>query len=365
MKFECSIEKIKNALVAVERITGKNLTLPVLSSVLWIVNGKTLKLRATNLNVGIEVEIPAKVEKEGVVAIKGDILSSLFGAISSDSLVSFELVNDNLSVKTKTSKILLKSISHEDFPTIPVVEGEKLIISSKKFIEGIKSVYYSSALSEIKPEIGSVYIYPEDDMLVFVSTDSFRLAEKKIKIKQTLSFDGILIPVKNIVEIIKVFDGVDEDISIILQKTQISLSTTNIYFTSRVVDGNFPDYKQIIPKNSTTEAVVLKQDFISSLKLSNLFSDKFNQITISVKPKEKIFEIESKNIDIGENKTIISGAISGEDVSVNFNYKYILDCFQSVTSDSLNLKLNGSNKPMVIRPVGDPSFMYLVMPMNR
>jgi len=365
MKLECSIEKIKSALVMVERITGKNLTLPVLSSVLWIASGKTLKLRATNLNVGIEVEIPAKIEEEGVVAIKGDILSSLFGVLSGDSFVSFNLINDNLSVKTKSSSILLKSISHEDFPTIPVVEGEKLVISSKKFIEGLKSVYYSSAMSEIKPEIGSVYIYPEDDMIVFVSTDSFRLAEKKIKIKQKLSFEGILIPVKNIVEIIKVFDGLDEDLSVVLQKTQISFSTLNIYLTSRVVDGNFPDYKQIIPKASTTEAVVLKQDFISSLKLSNIFSDKFNQITISVKPSEKTFEIGSKNVDIGENNTTISGALSGENVSVSFNYKYILDCFQSITNDSLDIKLNGSNKPMVIRPVGDPSFMYLVMPMNR
>lgn len=365
MKLECSIEKIKNALISVERITGKNLTLPVLSSILWIAENKTLKLRATNLNVGIEIEIPAKIEKEGVVAIKGDVLSSLFSVLSGDSFVSFELIKGNLSVKTKTSTILLKSISHEDFPTIPTVDGDKLTISSKKFIEGIKSVYYSSALSDIKPEIGSVYIYPEEDMLVFVSTDSFRLAEKKIKIKQKLSFDGILIPVKNIIEIVKVFDGIDEDLLIILQKTQISFSTSNIYLTSRVVDGNFPDYKQIIPKNSTTEAVVLKQDFISSLKLSNVFSGKFNQITISIKPNEKVFEIESRNVDIGENNTTLSGALSGENVSVNFNYKYILDCFQSIGSDSLNLKLSGNNKPMIIRPVGDSSFMYLVMPMNR
>ena len=219
--------------------------------------------------------------------------------------------------------------------------------------------------SEIKPEIGSVYIYPEEDILFFVSTDSFRLAEKKIKLKQRLSFDGILIPYKNIVEIIKIFEGVNEDLKISLQKNQISFSSENIYLTSRVVDGNFPDYKQIIPKNPTTKAVVLKQDFISSLKISNIFSDKFNQVIISIKPNEKIFEIESKNIDIGENTTLLSGALSGENVSANFNYKYILDCFQSISGDSLSLELNGNNKPMILRGVGDSSFLYLVMPMNR
>ncbi len=365
MKIECSIDRIKKALVSVERITGKNLTLPVLGSVLWVATGKTLKLRATNLNIGIEIEIPAKIEKEGVVAVRGDILSSLFSILQGDLMVSFELINGNLLVKTKTSTILLKSISHEDFPTIPIVEGESFLIQTKKFIDGIKSVYYSASISEIKPEIGSVYIYPEDDMLVFVSTDSFRLAEKKIKIKQKLSFSGILIPYKNVVEIIKVFDGIEDDIKVTLQKNQISFSVENIYLTSRIVDGSFPDYKQIIPKNPTTQAIVLKQDFISSLKISNIFSGKYNQIILTIKPNDKVFEIESKNIDVGENTTQISGALSGDSVSANFNYKYILDCFQSISGDSLSIELDGSNKPMIIKGVGDPSFMYLVMPMNK
>ncbi len=365
MKIECSINKIKSALIAVERVTGKNLTLPVLGSVLWVASGKTLKLRATNLNIGIEIEVPAKIEKEGVVAVRGDILSSLFSILQGDLNVTFELINGNLLVKTKTSTILLKSIPHDDFPTIPNVEGESITIQNKKFIDGIKAVYYSASVSEIKPEIGSVYIYPEEDMLVFVSTDSFRLAEKKIKIKQKLSFDGILIPFKNTIEIIRIFDGLDGDLIINLQKNQISLSLDNIYLTSRVVDGSFPDYKQIIPKNPTTKAILLKQDLLASLKISNIFSDKFNQVELIINPKEKVFVFESKNLDVGENKTEIEGALSGEAVSANFNFKYILDCLQSIPLDSLSLELSGNNKAMVVRGVGDTSFMYLIMPMNK
>ncbi|MEK7585670.1 MAG: DNA polymerase III subunit beta [Patescibacteria group bacterium] len=365
MKIECSIDKIKNALITVERLTGKNLTLPVLSSILWVANNKILKLRATNLNIGIEISVPSKIDKEGVIAIKGDVLSSLFSQLSGEGTVYFETINNNLSVKTKQNTILIKSVPYEDFPTIPVITGDSITIPTQKLIEGIKSVYYSSSTSEIKPEIGSVYIYPENDLLIFVATDSFRLAEKKIKIKQKLSFPGILIPFKNTTEIIRVFENTTEDVKITLQKNQISFTTSSIYLTSRVVDGSFPDYKQIIPKESSTEAVILKQDLISSLKISNVFSDKFNQITVIIKPQEKSFEIEARNVDVGENTTSVGGALSGEDVSVNFNYKYILDCFQSVTSDSLNLKLNGNNKPMIIEPVGDTSFRYLIMPMNK
>jgi len=365
MKLECSINKIKNALISVERITGKNLTLPVLSSVLWVASGNTLKLRATNLSLGIEVEVPAKIEKEGVAAIRGEILSSLFSVLEGDSIVKFELINGNLSVKTKQNVILIKSIPNEDFPTIPVVEGNSFIVQGKRFIDGMKSVFYSASVSDIKPEIGSIYIYKEEDTIIFVATDSFRLAEKKIKIKQPFKFESILIPFKNAIEIIRLFEGITDDVKITLQKNQISFGTESIYLTSRVVDGVFPDYNQIIPKQIKTQATILKQDFIGALKVANVFSDKLNQLTITIKPKDKVFEIETKNSDIGENSSFISGSFSGEDVLANFNYKYILDCFQSIGADSISLELSGNNKPMIIRGIGDPSFMYLIMPMNR
>lgn len=365
MKLECQVEKIKNALITAERITGKNLTLPVLGSVLWVASNKVLKLRATNLNIGIEIEIPAKIESDGVTAVKGDILSSLFSLLHGDSNVKFELIDSNFSVKTKTNNILLNTIPYEDFPTIPILSGDEIVIPSIKLIEGLKSVYYSSAVSDIKPEIGSVYIYPQDDMLVFVATDSFRLAEKKVKIKKELNFEGILLPLKNATEIIRILDGIDDDVKIILHKNQISLSVNGIYITSRVVDGVFPDYKQIIPRESKTQATLLKQDLLYAIKVSNILSDKFNQIVFNVKPSEKVFEVDSKNNDIGENTTHIESSLSGEDVSVNINYKYIIDCFQSINGDSIILEFNGSNRPVIVRVVSDPSFMYLVMPMNR
>lgn len=365
MKLECSIEKIKDALITAERITGKNLTLPVLGSVLWVASNKVLKLRATNLNIGIEIEIPAKIETEGVVAVKGDILSSLFSLLHGDSTVKFELIDSNFSVKTKSNNILLNTIPYEDFPTIPILSGEEITVPSVKLVEGLRAVYYSAAVSDIKPEIGSVYIYPQDDMLVFVATDSFRLAEKKVKIKKELNFEGILLPLKNATEIIRILDGINDDVKIILHKNQISLSVNGIYITSRVVDGAFPDYKQIIPRESKTQATLLKQDLLYAIKVSNILSDKFNQITFNLKPSEKVFEVDSKNNDIGENTTHVESALSGEEVSVNINYKYIVDCFASINGDSVNLEFNGSNRPIIIRVVGDSSFMYLVMPMNR
>ncbi len=365
MKIECSVEKIKNAISQVERITGKNLTLPVLNSVLLIASGKSLKLRSTNLSLGIEIEIPSKIEKEGILAISGSILNSVFSNIFQNENISLENKDNNLLIKAKKIQMKLKCTPHEDFPTIPRVSGTEFEIESKRLSDGIKSVYYSSAVSDIKPEISSVFIYTDQGNLVFVSTDSFRLAEKKIKIKGLPEIGGILIPFKNVSEILRVFGEFGGSIKVCFNKNQISFSGENVYLTSRIINGIFPDYRQIIPKDSSSEAVVLKQDTLNALKLSNIFSDKFNQVNLKITPKEKIFELSSANNDIGENKIYLDAVVNGENVELGFNYRYFLDCLQSVTTDSLSVKLSGTSKPMVITPVGDTSFTYLIMPMNR
>jgi DNA polymerase-3 subunit beta len=365
MKVECSIEKIKNAISQVERITGKNLTLPILSSILLIASDKSLKLRSTNLSLGIEIEIPAKVEKEGTVAISGSTLNAVFSNVSQNENVHLEDIDGNLMVKTKKSKIKLKGHSYEDFPTIPTVAGTSFEVDSKKIMEGIKSVYYSSSVSDIKAEISSVFIYSHEENLYFVSTDSFRLAEKKIKIKNPPEAMRILVPFKNVIEILKVFGEFQGLIKVCFNKNQISFSSDNVYLTSRIIDGIFPDYKQIIPKDSSTDAVVLKQDLLNALKLSNVFSDKFNQVNLKIAPKEKVFELSSANNDVGENKTYLDAVVKGETVELGFNYKYFLDCFQSISTDSVSIKLSSAQRPMVISPVSDPSFTYLIMPMNR
>ncbi|MEI6280744.1 MAG: DNA polymerase III subunit beta [bacterium] len=365
MKLECSIEKLKNAISQVERITGKNLTLPILNSVLLIASGKFLKLRSTNLSLGVEVEVPAKIENEGILAVSGSVLTAIFSNISQNENILLEEKEGNLLIKAKKSQIKLKCQPNEDFPTIPIVKGTSFEIDAKKLIDGIKSVYYSSSFSDVKPEISSVYIYTNEDGLVFVSTDSFRLAEKKIKVKEVPEISGLLIPFKNISEILKIFGEIQGLIKVCFNKNQISFSSDNIYLTSRIIDGIFPDYRQIIPKDSLTNIVVLKQDLLSALKLSNIFSDKTSQVNLKVIPKEKVFELSSANNDIGENKTHLDAVINGEVVELGFNYKYFLDCFQSINTDSVSIKLASSSKPIVINPVSDPSFTYLIMPMNR
>ncbi len=365
MKVECEIEKLKNGILLAEKITGRNLTLPVLSSILLEASNKVLKLKAMNLSLGVEIEIPAKVEQEGTLAISGNALASVFTNIVQKENIILTGEEGNLSIKTKKNKIKLKGMSYEDFPTIPNVSGESFEIESKKLVEGIKAVYYSASPSDIKPEISSVYIYSENDNLVFVSTDSFRLAEKKIKLKKNIEDFNILIPFKNIGEILRVLGEGNQNVKVCFNKNQISFSLDGVYLTSRIIDGIYPDYRQIIPKENKTEIILLKQDLLNALKISNIFSDKFNQLNLNINIKDKVCELSSSNNDIGENNTYLDAVLKGEDVVLSFNYKYFLDCFPSLSTDSVSIKLDGSFKPMIINPVSDNSFTYLIMPMNR
>ena len=174
MKVECIVEKLKEAIPQVDRITGKNLTLPVLNSILIIGSGKTLKLRATNLDLGVEIEIPSKIEREGVVLVNGSLLNSIISTITTKNL-TLETIQNNLHITTTYNNIIIKTYPQDDFPTIPIISGNEFIFETKKIIQAIKTIFYSASFSEIKPEITSVYKYENNNNeLNFVATDSFR-----------------------------------------------------------------------------------------------------------------------------------------------------------------------------------------------
>jgi DNA polymerase III subunit beta len=365
MKIESVTSKLKDAIGKAEKITGKNLTLPVLSCVLLETEGRDLIVRATNLDLGIEITLPVKVVSQGKIAIPGNILHTYLGQLTDNNTVTLEDAEQNLKVTSARGTTVVKSFNSDDFPTIPRIVGEKVFkLPAKELIRGIKAVWYSAASSSMKPELSSVYIYSHDDGLVFVATDSFRLAEKRIKVKNAEDFGNILIPVKNIPEIMRVLESCTGDVEITLTKNQISFSFDGVYLTSRVVDGVFPDYKQIIPKEFKTTATVLKQDAINALKVATIFSDKFNKLSMRVHPTEKMFEFSTRNADVGENMTNLDAVLEGNDIDINFNYRYIIDCFQSVEADSLSFNFSPS-RPLIIKGVSDNSFTYLVMPINK
>lgn len=366
MNFTCDRETIQKCIMSAERVTGKNSSLPILSSVLLTANNKTVIIRATNLEVGVEFQIPAEIKKEGSVAISGALFSNVLTNIPDEQTITISVSDNVCKIITKSKNITIKGFIPDDFPTIPVInEGDSFTIQSQNFIQGVKSVLMSAAISDVKPEISSVYIYQKEKSLIFVATDSFRLAEKKISYTGDQIQQGVIIPIKNILEIVKIFESINENILFKITKTQISCISKSVYITSRVIQGIYPDYEQILPKNNTTEIVMLKQDLINTLKLSTLFSDKFNKIQFIIDPAQKKCLITTKNSDIGETESNLTVTMSGDPIEISLNGKHLFDCLNVIDQDSIVVQCNGFNKPAVIRGVGDQSFTYLTMPLTK
>lgn len=368
MKLECLKDKLKEVINLTDKISSRNLSLPILSAVLLEAKKKTLVIKSTNLEIGLEVEIPAKVEIEGVVAVNANILMSFLNNLNKENKISLEVKDGNLQITTESSKTLIKSFNHEDFPIIPKINQENgFEINADIFLNGIQSVSFASTSSDIKPEISSVYIYNQENEVVFAGTDSFRLAEKTTKINDfsNTSF-GLIIPFKSISDLTRVLGLIGQDkVMVSYNKNQMAVQTDNIYLTLRVIDGSYPDYKQIIPSEFKTELNIKKEDLVGLLKLTSVFSDRFNQVDFNLKPKENLISLLAYNQEIGENKTNFTTKIKGADLEISFNAKYLIDCLNSFSDNVVNLKFTEANKPLMIEGVSDYSFRYLVMPVNR
>jgi len=359
-------EHLTNAVGLAERITGKKESLPVLACVLLEASGTSLIIRATNLEAGIEISIPSTVQNEGAVAVPASVISQTIRSMASDTITLRE-IDGNLSIESRGSKNIIKAVPHEEFPSLPGPSKKSgFSISRTRFLDGLSAVVYAASPSMIRPELGSVFVLIDHGNITVVATDSFRLAEKTVKGVTKKESGELLIPLKHAQELLYILERIDaDDVTILAEDAQISLSAGNVHFVSRVVDAQFPNYREIVPKKYTTEATLLKNDFQEILRKARVFSGNDNQIGFHVYPGRKIFSATARSSDIGEMSDSLDAAVSGEDIDINFHIGYLADCFPSIKSDSIQLGFSGAGHPLVIRGVSDASFMYLVMPLNR
>lgn len=366
MKLKCLIYYLREALTLIEKISGKNLTLPILNSVFISSKKGELKLISTNLEIGIEVKIPAKMEKEGEVAIPAKIFYNFLSNLPSNENIQLESFQNNLILSTSNSSTTIKGYPIEDFPILPSVKEKEGFFSlpAEDFIAGLNSVYFSASLSEIKPELASVYIISSKNKhITFVATDSFRLARKSLPYSFE-DFSPLLIPYKNVLEILRVFEKEEGNLKIIPNKNQLFIFSEKIKMVSRLTEGVFPDYEEIIPKNFLTDVYLEKNLLNTSLKTAGVFSGKLNEVKIEIIPEKKIMKLQTSHSDFGEHITSLPADINGEKLKIAFNHRYIIDGLRCVLSDKIILKFNGENKPLFMTGDKDNSFYYLVMPMK-
>lgn len=365
MKINCLTQNIKDAVQIAERNTAKNQTLPILNTIFIGAEGGKIKIKATNLETAVEITLSGKVEENGNIAVPAKTLSMFLSNIS-DNQITLESKKDNLFIKTGNNQTLIKGLSSEDFPLLPKVEEvDSFNISSEELKTAISNVITAASMSDLKPELGSILFKVFKNTIKLAATDSFRLAEytfvsKNINSEKMAAF---LIPQKSIHEILKLIEK-DENVKFGFSKNQLVVSVNNIRFISRLTDGVFPDYEQIIPKNFKITVIAKKAEVISNLKLASVFVGKLNDINVFFNGSKKSLILQASNQDTGEYSSEISSSGEGEDTNVKFNVRYLLDGIMQIKQEYIIFNLNNKESPLLIKGKGDNSCFYLIMPMR-
>jgi len=373
MKLTILTHELKKGLNYTERLTGKNLTLPILNNVLIEALPNFLKISSTDLETGIEWWGLCKTEEEGKITIPAKILTQVINNIS-DEKIEIENKNDTLFIKTKTFRTQIKGYTSDDFPIIPQFSKEDFIeINAQELKDGLIDVVDIASMSQIRPEISGIYFVFKKDLVNLVATDSFRLVERTLQSSNYKnSFNDeikFILSQKTTKEVINILQENTGSVKIYYSESQILFETNlnevdhpEINLISRQIEGNYPAYKEIIPKEYKTRIIVDKDFLTKQIKLAGLFAGKINEIKI--KNDDKNLEILSQDLELGENSSILEAKIEGEPVEISFNYKFILDGVSRVKTKNAILELQGASGAGVIKAEEGTDYIYVVMPIK-
>lgn len=366
MKIEILREHLDKATTVAAKVSNKNLSLPVLGCAIFIVSHDRAVMRATNLDVSIEVVLKAKVIQEGVAAVSAHVLAQTIAAFS-DHKLTLELIGTRVVISGERGTSSIATVDVSEFPTLPYIkhgEGVSVLIPSHDVVSALRMVSFAAATTSMKPELASISLTLEGNELIAAATDSFRLAEARIPVKVKSHFEQILIPARNVPDIIRALEGSTE-VELRVVDTQCTMVTLGGFITSRTIDGAFPDYGALIPKEFVATASALKEDVVRAFRKVSIFADTFNQVHISIKESSKTITVQSSNTSVGATEEEVPAAIEGDALEINFNAKYITDALAVIGSDSITFSIAGMGKPMLIEDLPKRGFTYLVMPMNR
>jgi len=375
MKFTCLQENLNFGLQATGHLVNKNINLPILNNVLIETSSSGVKLSSTNLEIGISCHVRCKVDDEGAFTADARLFSEYVNLLPNDQ-VNLEVVKDDfLKVSCRASETKIKGIVSDDFPVIPKIEKTTPYkIDIKEFKKALTQVVFAVASSESRPEISGVLMSfnkIKPGFVYLVGTDSYRLTEKALAITDNKEERDVIVPVKSLQEVLRILglvkdaENQNEALNIFVSDNQILFSCDGIELISRLIEGRFPDYKQIIPNETRTQAIVATSELVKSIKAVALFS-KLGIFDVNLKFKAASgLVIEATNSQLGESKSELSVAYSGDDNETTLNYRYLLDGLNNISTEEVELSLVDGNVPFLVRPKGDESYTYIIMPIKQ
>lgn len=353
--------KLREAVSVLNRIVSKNVSLPILNTILLKTENGQLKLSATNLEMGINFWVSAKITKEGEVAVPAKIFSDFISNISDERL---NLISEKniMSINSDNYETKILGMEGKDFPLIPKTKELKNIkINSFTLKEALVCVIDSASLSDARPEIAGVFVNIMEEKAEFAATDSFRLSEKVVEIKNG-NGKKIIIPRAAALELSRIIESKNEEISVVIEENQIFIFGENYEFISRLIDGRYPEYKKIIPEKFIAAVKVKKQDLEKNIRLAGIFSSSISDIRIYAEQNQ--IKIKAKNSEKGEIEASTPCELVNGEFEILVNYHYFLDGIKIIPTNELVIQFTGEGSPVVLKGDKDKNQTYLIMPLR-
>jgi len=362
MQIECLREIILERVSLLQGAIGRNLSLPILNNVLIKVEDGRIKLSTTNLEIGMTAWVGGKIEESGEITVPVKILSNILNNVSSEKIV-LKSDGNKLTIKGDNSKIVLKGMEGKDFPIIPSIkEGFELKLPAEKVKKAISKTIFSVSVNETRPELTGIFIDIEDKNVNFVGTDSVRLSKFSIELNKSPGDPkSVIVPAKTMSEVLKGIGGYTGDILCKISENQILFNFNNITIISRIIEGKYPPYNQVIPNNFKTKITINNKEFTKALKMAGIFAtNRASEIIIKQKDNGKI-EISSSAQDLGENSSLINADIQGDDIeTLTFNFRYLSEGVFVIDDEEIRFSVSGSESPVIIDSEKNDKFLYLM-----
>jgi DNA polymerase III subunit beta len=369
MKLSLTQENLTRALGIVGRVVSSRSSLPVLSNVLVSTDANRLRLAATNLEVGINYWIGCKVDQDGAVTLPARLFSEFVASLPSGT-IELEGDDGSLTIKTPHYESKINGISAEEFPLIPEIKGKPVLtLAGDEFREALQQVVIAASGDEARPVLAGVYMYIEDKNLVMVATDSYRLSERKIPLKglkEDTKFT-VIVPARTMQELTRILAESEGEVQIFVADNQIMFSVDSVELVSRLIDGQFPNYRQIIPKDVETAIEIDTAEFARITKVANLFArENAGGVRIEIKKGGQVSIISTAS-QLGENVSSADCVTKGDDGEISLNAKYLAEALAVIKTEEVEFAISGKLNPCVITPLSDkkiPEQLHIIMPLR-
>ncbi len=375
MKVIVLQENLARGLSIVSRAVSPRSTLPVLSNILIASDEGRLRLSATNLELGITCWIPARIDQEGSTTVPSRTLSDLVNTLPADQVqLTLDAQTQSLHVQGGTSNNDIKCIDAQEFPPLPVPDMDGAVqVNVADFKEMIQQVTFAASTDEARPVLMGVLVTVEKDQITMAAADGFRLAVRKATLSNAMpSPISAIIPARALNELARVAGDGEESIYMVMPKGrgQVLFRVKDVEVVSQLIDGTFPDYHQIIPRNYKSRTLVSTNAMLKACKQAEIFAREGSNVArLDIKPAQSDMqpsevEISATSEETGKNETIVEATVDGGGMLIAFNVKFLREALEAVKTPNVAMETSGPNAPGVIRPVGNEDYIQVIMPMH-